>query len=86
PLFIIGGVYNLKNPFFMNNVKVDDKKLNVVKIQDILHKADEVEKNTQVGYVAGTFANDEEIKKLNHTGLKDFFQTIDGKIKEYYHA
>ena len=38
PLFVIGGRYSRKNPFFENRVKVDDNKINVETLQELILK------------------------------------------------
>jgi len=86
PLFIIGGVYDLKNPFFLNGIRLSDHKLLVNRLKDIIDKDPIIADNTLVGYVGNTFDNDPEIKQLNPVTIKDFFDRIDGKMKEYYHA
>ncbi|MDQ1349841.1 MAG: type CRISPR-associated protein Cas7/Cst2/DevR [Acidobacteriota bacterium] len=86
PLFIIGGVYDLKNPFFMNGVKLNDHKLAVNRIKDIIDKDPIISENTAVGYVENTFDNDHEIKELNPVSIKMFFENIDKKVEAYYNG
>ena len=40
PLFVIGGRYSRKNPFFENRVKVDDNKINVETLQELINLPD----------------------------------------------
>jgi CRISPR-associated protein Cst2 len=86
PLFIIGGVYDLKNPFFMNGVKLNDHKLAVNRIKNIIDKDPIISENTAVGYVENTFDNDHEIKDLNPVSIKMFFENIDKKVEAYYNG
>lgn len=86
PLFVIGGVYDIKNPFFMNGMKLNDHKLVVNHLRDILAKDAHIAENSLVGYVENTFDNDEEIKTLNYLPVGTFFEKIDAKLKEYYHG
>lgn len=86
PMFIIGGVYDLKNPFFMNGVKLNDQKLAVNRIKNILDKDSIISENTAVGYVENTFDNDHEIKELNPVSIKMFFENIDKKVEAYYNG
>ncbi|MCP4220204.1 MAG: type I-B CRISPR-associated protein Cas7/Cst2/DevR [bacterium] len=86
PLFVIGGVYDLKNPFFMNAIKLKDHKLAIKRIKDILEKDDNIEKNTSIGYVDDTFANDEEVKALGCVSTKEFFKNIDKALTDYYNG
>ncbi len=84
PLFIIGGIYDIKNPFFMNGIKLIDQKLAVERIKSLLDKDDIISKNTVVGYVENTFENDPEIKELPCKSIKHFFADMDTKLKQYY--
>ena len=49
PIFIIGGVYNIKNPFFENRLKVSKNKLDIEKILKTIDIDEEVKNNTVVG-------------------------------------
>jgi CRISPR-associated protein Cst2 len=86
PLFVIGGVYDIKNPFFMNGIRLKDHKLVANRLRDIMDKDAHIAKNSLVGYVEDTFDNDEEIKALNYLPVGTFFEKIDEKLKEYYHG
>lgn len=86
PLFAIGGVYDIKNPFFMNAVRLMDHKLGVNRIKDIMEKDPHITENTTVGYVAGTFQNDEEVRGLNVLSMGEFFKTLDGRLNDYYNG
>jgi len=86
PLFIIGGIYDIKNPFFINAVKLNDHKLAVNRVKAILEKDSEIENNTVAAYVENTFDNDREIQDLKPVSIKVFFDHIDSKLKEYYNG
>ncbi len=79
PLFLIGGLYEIKNPFFLNAVKIewDKNKPKICKepIKEILdlkyeYKNNEkivnstVKDNTRIGIRSGFFSNEDEIKGL----------------------
>ena len=83
PLFVIGGVYNIKNPIFENLVKVKDNK---VLVQDIVSGIFEnMKKDTSCGVVEGKFDNTQEIKDtLNSTTVPKFFDQLKAKVREYY--
>ena len=49
PIFIIGGVYNIKNPFFENRLKVSKNKLDIEKILKTIDIEEEVKNNTVGG-------------------------------------
>ncbi|MCX6581768.1 MAG: type I-B CRISPR-associated protein Cas7/Cst2/DevR [Candidatus Aminicenantes bacterium] len=86
PMFIVGGTYDIKNPFFMNGVKLNDHKLAVNRIKSILDKDAIISENTIIGYVENTFDNDHEIKELNPVSIKMFFENIDKKVEAYYNG
>ena len=84
PVFIIGGIYDRKNPYFEHRLSLKNNGLNLSSIKDIL-KEEEVEKNTYVGVLKGIFANEEEIiQELNAKTIKEVFNDLEGKVDEYY--
>ncbi|MCU0286347.1 MAG: type I-B CRISPR-associated protein Cas7/Cst2/DevR [Acidobacteria bacterium] len=86
PMFIIGGVYDIKNPFFMNIIKLHDHKLEVNRIKHTLDKDAVISENTIIGYVENTFANDHEITELKPVSIRSFFEDIDKKVAAYYNG
>ncbi len=86
PVFVIGGVYARKNPFFMNSMAVKEKKLQLEAILDLL-KIDEIKNYTHSGLTHGIFANDEEIEsKLASNTVHEFFTQLQKEVKEYYES
>ena len=86
PLFVIGGTYEIGNPFFENRLKVENNKLKVNIIKEILEK-EFVKNNTIIGMVTDTFDNDEVIK--NELEVKSIVEAFDGykkKVKDYYES
>ena len=84
PLFIIGGVYDIKNPVFENAVKVKDAKIDIESIQSVLDDP-RVKDNTNIGFVNGAFDNSQEIKdKLNAVTVAKFMIDLKKKVAEYY--
>jgi CRISPR-associated protein Cst2 len=93
PLFVIGGFYDVGNPFFYNRIRLSFTKdkilLNEKLINDTLTiKTLEktVEDQSMLGYVDGEFTNVEEInlrqnKKLT---IEDFFGNLVKEIDNYY--
>ena len=83
PIFVIGGIYDRKNPFFENRIQVVNNKLNVDILKDIVNSDEDVKNNTKVGYVEGTFENNNEIKeKLQAEKIGEFFDELIRKIEE----
>ncbi|POO85230.1 type I-B CRISPR-associated protein Cas7/Cst2/DevR [Clostridium sp. 3-3] len=85
PIFAVGGVYSIKNPFFENRLKVKNNKLSVDTIEEILKLNKEVKDETSVGLIKGIFNNDHEItERLNTKEMGEFFNNLKEKIEEYY--
>lgn len=88
PLFIIGGVYDIKNPFFENVVDVRNNKILVEKLTSGIY--DFIEKDTAAGIVKEQFENDTEIetelakKNIKVLNVPEFFKQLKNKIGEYY--
>ena len=88
PLFIIGGVYDIKNPFFENVVDVRNNKILVEKLTSGIY--DFIEKDTAAGIVKEQFENDTEIetelakKNIKVLNVPEFFKQLKNKIDEYY--
>lgn len=83
PVFVIGGVYNRKNPFFHNLVDVKENRLDVEKIKSGFF--DEIKDTTLCGYFNGMFENTEEInKELNSSNVPEFFSKLKDQVKNYY--
>lgn len=84
PLFVIGGVYDVKNPVFQNVVDVLDNKIVIENMEGLL-KYNEIGGNTMVGIIDGQFTNTDEVKtRLNAKSVPVFFNEIKEKIDDYY--
>lgn len=84
PLFVIGGVYDIKNPFFANAVKVRDNKLDLSAIKSVLTD-ENVAKNTNTGLVDGIFENSDEVKaELQTVNTAQFMNNLKKKVADYY--
>ena len=85
PIFIIGGVYDIKNPFFENKLKIKNNKLIVETIEDVLGLDKGIAQNTKVGLIRGIFNNDAEIgEKLSVGSVASFFDEVENEVKKYY--
>lgn len=83
PVFVIGGIYDRKNPFFENRIKVNKNKLNTQILKDIIESDEDIKNNTNVGYIYGTFENSAEIEeKLNSIKVNEVFDHLIKKIEE----
>ena len=85
PIFAIGGVYDYKNPFFENRLKLKENKLAVATIEGVLALDEHVQKETHVGLVKGLLANDEEIEQvLQAKSIAEFFKELEATVINYY--
>ena len=85
PIFIIGGVYNIKNPFFENRLKVNKNNLEIKTITNVLDLDTEIKNNTICGLVDSMFSNTEEIKeKLKAQTVSYLIDELSKKVDEYY--
>jgi CRISPR-associated protein Cst2 len=97
PLFIIGGVYPVKNPFFMNAVKIEweNGKPNILKeaIDEVLTsnycykdngelKEEQVQTNTVIGLRNGLFANGTNFNGSHSP--ETAIDTLKNKVNEFY--
>lgn len=94
PLFVIGGMYDVANPFFLGRIKLEKGKeafkINMDSIKDVLEiniLDKSIKSDTKVGIISGVFENQEEIKTIfegNVENVERYFQFLKGKVKEYY--
>ncbi|APQ75617.1 type I-B CRISPR-associated protein Cas7/Cst2/DevR [Clostridium botulinum] len=85
PIFSIGGVYDIKNPFFENKLKVKNNKILVDTINGVFKLDESIEKNTVSGLIEGIFNNDEEMKtQLDCKDMGEFFNVLKEEVDRYY--
>ena len=96
PIFAIGGVYDIKNPFFENRLELEEyKTLKISTIKDVLKsidrlntkygRGDKENNKTYIGCLLGKFKNDEQMKnELNTTDISNFFNNICEEVEKYY--
>ncbi|WP_307971472.1 type I-B CRISPR-associated protein Cas7/Cst2/DevR [uncultured Brachyspira sp.] len=85
PIFIIGGVYNIKNPFFENRLKVNKNKLDIEKILKTIDIDEEVKNNTVVGYLGNFFSNSKDIEEeLKTKSIPEVFDYLSEEVNKYY--
>ena len=83
PLFIVGGVYERKNPLFENVVDVHQNKVDVEKIEGVL--TDALWQDTFVGVVKDAFENTAEIQEvLQGQKIPQVFESLKQKVADYY--
>jgi CRISPR-associated protein Cst2 len=96
PLFVIGGLYPVKNPFFLGRIKVNYDRnqrkysLNTKEIESVLGlklNGNSVKDYTSCGLVEGFWANEDYIiKNLNGKTISDFFEELKSKVNQRYNV
>ncbi len=85
PLFAIGGVYDIKNPFFENRIKIKQNKMRIGALKDVLALDKHITEQTKCGFIEGIFDNDQEIRdELQVVSIGEFFNYIEKQIDVYY--
>lgn len=85
PIFVIGGRYERKNPFFENRIRVDENRLNTAPLKEIMDEEQQIREHTFVGVMTGMFENEEEIRKnLEAATVGDAFAGLKKEVKDYY--
>jgi len=94
PLFIIGGIYPIANPFFLGKAKIGSQKeeccLMTSTIKDVMKQKismQEIGDFTRIGLVDGIFANQNEIKEEfaeKVISIEEFFQKMSEEVKNFY--
>lgn len=85
PLFVIGGVFSRKNPFFSNAIHVSNRKLNISSIKSVLEMMQEEKEFVKVGLVNGIFNNEDDIvNELGAEGVGETFSEIIENMKKAY--
>ena len=85
PLFVIGGNYTRKNPFFENCVRIKNNSIRTGAFLDLMQGDDSINDNTVVGVVSDIFDNDTELKeKLRAVTVAKAFSQLKEKVSEYY--
>jgi len=85
PLFVVGGRYTRKNPFFENRIIINKNKLVTNVLTEIINSCDDIKDNTVSGILSGVFSNDSEIKQeLNAGTVAEVFDHLKKEVDEYY--
>lgn len=93
PLFIVGGAYDIANPFFLGRIKLNVNKGKYEIDTEILKSALDmtildcnVKDNTAIGIVNGVFGNEAAIKECTGKldSIEGFFKELKTKVNNYY--
>ncbi|MCL1632492.1 type I-B CRISPR-associated protein Cas7/Cst2/DevR [Sporolactobacillus sp. CPB3-1] len=93
PLFIIGGIYPIANPFFLGRVSLKDgtvNNLNLPELIDTTHLSlfgNSVKDQTKIGVVSGYFENENEFSQIADKGsVDDFYRFLEEEVYAFYGA
>lgn len=85
PLFVVGGVFTRKNPFFSNAISLNDGKINIDSIKSIISMMGEDAKFVKTGLIKGIFANEDKIQsQLDASSVGEAFESIIADMKKTY--
>lgn len=85
PLFVIGGRYQRKNPFFENRIVIEKNKIKVDTLIEIINSNEDIKVNTFAGVSTDIFANDGELKeKLKAVTVGEVFNHLKEEVDAYY--
>lgn len=85
PLFAVGGIYERKNPYFEDRLKLTKNGLNAGLIKSVKESCEDTQSNTVIGYVPGIFSNEEEIiKTLSPVNISEMFTKLKEEVRAYY--
>jgi len=83
PLFVIGGLYDVKNPVFQNVVSIQNNCIMINAINGVMY--DNIKEHTHVGIIDGCFDNTNEVKEvLSATSVPEFFSMLKKEVDAYY--
>lgn len=85
PVFIIGGMYERKNPFFENRIILKENNINIATLKEVEDDSEDVKEHTFTGITTGIFGNDDEIKDTLHAvTVADVFASLKKEVDTYY--
>lgn len=94
PMFVIGGLYDIANPFFLGRIKLNNSakgyEINTGLIREVVNSkflGREVKDNTMIGILDGIFGNQEELKDIlpeRILSVDKFFDNLIIGVKNYY--
>lgn len=85
PLFVIGGRYQRKNPFFENRIRIENNRIKTTVLTEIINSSEDIQKNTFAGVASDIFNNDQEIReKLKADIVGEVFKHLKEEVDAYY--
>lgn len=91
PLFVIGGVYRVPNPFFQGRVLLEKGKknnLNIDALRDTVNATvfgTSIKDQTKIGLVRGTFDNEAELSEVAAVeAVETFYKFLTEQVNDFY--
>ncbi len=91
PLFVIGGLYDVGNPFFYNRIKLSFTKDKILLNEKLINSTlaiktieKTVGEQSLLGYLDGEFSNVNDISVSEKLSIEEFFGNLDAKIDGFY--
>lgn len=85
PLFVIGGIFERKNPYFEHRVLVKNNEVGIGTLKEMVESCDDTKSNTLCGVVTGIFDNDAAIKsELKAETVSEVFNDLKKQVNDYY--
>lgn len=94
PLFIIGGVYPVANPFFLGKVTLDKANHEwAININSLIEGVqttfanEMIKDHTFIGYNSGVFSNEDRFREIvedNVGSVEQFFTSLKKEVQAYY--
>lgn len=91
PLFVIGGLYPIANPFFLGRITLEQENPRHLKLDPLKSAVDQnvfgesVREHTAIGVVNGIFENEQEFDSVASVlSIEQFYNQLLDKIDGYY--
>ncbi|MCI1931546.1 MAG: type I-B CRISPR-associated protein Cas7/Cst2/DevR [Clostridia bacterium] len=86
PIFVMGGLYERKNPYFEDRLQIKKGCLNIDLLKDIIQSCEDTKNNTLIGCVKEKFGNPQEIEALGSESVSSFFEKMKEEVDAYYES
>jgi len=85
PVFVIGGVYDRKSPYFEGRCRLVKGALDCGLLGQIISSCEDAKRNTVVGQVSGCFPNSAEIaEELSAVTVDAVFSRLKAEVRGFY--
>jgi CRISPR-associated protein Cst2 len=94
PLFVIGGIYKVANPFFLGRIELIPqskdwriKTNTIISTLDTSFTGDVIKDKTYIGYINGVFGNEAEFQRLveeRAVNVESFFEYLKAEVTHYF--